>query len=60
MCEFLNVKQVMEICGIGRDAAYKLIKEINRELNAQHIVTYRGKVVKHKLYQKIGRKGEQK
>ena len=41
---FYNVKDIMEIFGIKKTAAYRLIKELNEELNDMGILTQGGVV----------------
>ena len=42
--KFLEVRDVMQILGISRSAAYKLMRQINSELEKKAYIVIRGKV----------------
>ena len=42
--KFLEVGDVMQILGISRSAAYKLMRQINSELEKKGCIVIRGKV----------------
>ncbi len=44
--EFYRAKDIMEILDISQTSAYKIIKELNQELNKNGYYTIRGKVSK--------------
>ena len=44
--KFLEVGDVMQILGISRSAAYKLMRQINSELEKKGYIVIRGKVSK--------------
>ncbi|MDO4942661.1 MAG: transcriptional regulator [Lachnospiraceae bacterium] len=39
-----NVKDVMKVLGVGETYAYKIIRQLNDELNKKGYLTVRGKV----------------
>ena len=41
---FYTVKDVMDICGLGRNKAYDVIRKLNAELSEQGFITVKGKV----------------
>ena len=43
--KFLEVGDVMQILGISRSAAYKLMRQINSELEKKGYIVIRGKVM---------------
>ena len=40
----MNVEEVMEVAGVGRNVAYQIIKKLNAELEAMGKLTFRGRV----------------
>lgn len=42
--KFYNCKDVMKICGVGRNKAYEIINRINRKLESEHKLVIPGKV----------------
>jgi hypothetical protein len=42
--QFYKVDDVMEILGISKSKAYKIIQGLNKELNAKGYITVNGKV----------------
>ena len=40
----MTVEEVMEAAGVGRNAAYQIIKKLNAELEAMGKLTFRGRV----------------
>lgn len=50
---FLNVEDVMEIGGMKKGAAYRLIREVNADLKKQGVITMPGKVSKAALFDKL-------
>ena len=45
-CLYYTVKDVMELVGISRSVAYKLIRAMNEELSQRGYITVAGKVPK--------------
>ena len=50
--KFLEVRDVMQILGISRSAAYKLMRQINSELEKKGYIVIRGKVSRKYLDRK--------
>jgi hypothetical protein len=48
--KFLEVGDVMQILGISRSAAYKLMRQINSELEKKGYIVIRGKVSRKYLF----------
>ena len=44
--QFVNVKDVMEVCNVSKSAAYGIIRQLNNELKAQNFITIPGKIPK--------------
>lgn len=42
--QIYNVKDVMDVLGVGETYAYKVIKQLNEELSQKGYLTVRGKV----------------
>ena len=51
--KFLEVGDVMQILGISRSAAYKLMRQINSELEKKGYIVIRGKVSKKYFEERI-------
>ena len=47
---FMNVKEVMEVLEVSESYAYKLMKRLNRELQAMGCQTIAGKVDRKYFY----------
>ncbi len=58
MNELLRVEDVAQICNISKGTAYKIMREVNTELEGKGYITIRGRVNKEYLYKKLGLKGE--
>lgn len=52
--KILDVKQVAELCKVKIGKAYKLIRELNEELEEQGYITIRGRVNKDYLLKRLG------
>lgn len=52
--ELLKVEDVTKICNISKCKAYKLMKQINEELQAEGFITIKGRVNKMRLLKKLG------
>ena len=50
---FMNVKEVMEVLEVSESYAYKLMKRLNRELQAMGSQTIAGKVDSKYIYEQI-------
>ena len=48
---FMNVKEVMEVLEVSESYAYKLMKRLNRELQAMGCQTIAGKVDRKYFYE---------
>lgn len=44
--QFMDVKDVMEVCGTSSSKSYALIRQMNNELKAQNFITIPGKIPK--------------
>lgn len=51
--KFLEVGNVMQILGISRSAAYKLMRQINSELEKKGYIVIRGKVSRKYFEERI-------
>ena len=51
--KFLEVRDVMQILGISRSAAYKLMRQINSELERKGYIVIRGKVSRKYFEERI-------
>ena len=51
--KFLEVGDVMQILGISRSAAYKLMRQINSELEKKGCIVIRGKVSRKYFEERI-------
>ena len=51
--KFLEVGDVMQILGISRSAAYKLMRQINSELEKKGYIVIRGKVSRRYFEERI-------
>lgn len=52
-CFYYTAEEVMEILGVSRAKAYKLIKELNEELAAERYIVTPGKVPKKLLAERV-------
>lgn len=50
----LNADEVCEVCRIKKNKAYKIIKEINEEMEKKGYITIRGKVNRAYLLKRLG------
>ena len=50
---FMNVKEVMEVLEVSESYAYKLMKRLNRELQAMGCQTIAGKVDRKYFYEQF-------
>lgn len=53
VCFYYTAEEVMEILGVSRAKAYKLIKELNEELAAGGYIVTAGKVPKKLLAERV-------
>lgn len=44
--QFMNVKDVMEVCGVSESKSYCIIRQLNNELKAKNFITIPGKIPK--------------
>ena len=51
---YLTVEDVMDITGYKIGKSYKIMRELNKELKKQNIVTYNGKVDKRYFFERLG------
>lgn len=51
-CLYYTAKEVMELLGVSRAKAYRIVKELNEELAAQGYIVTAGKVPKKYLAEK--------
>ncbi len=51
-CFYYTAKEVMELFGVSRAKAYRIVKELNEELAAQGYIVISGKVPKKYLEEK--------
>ncbi|MGL5797560.1 MAG: transcriptional regulator [Cetobacterium sp.] len=52
--ELLKVDEVTKICNVSKQKAYKLMKLVNDELEAQGFITIKGRVNRTRLFKKLG------
>lgn len=50
----LTVENVVELCKVSKNTAYKLMRDINNELKEQGYIVIRGRVNKNYLLKKLG------
>lgn len=55
--ELLKVNDVAKICNISVATAYKIMREINEEMQKNGYITIRGRVNKKFLFKKLGIEG---
>ena len=53
ICLYYTANEVMEIVGVSRAKAYKIIKKLNEELAAQGYIVTAGKVPKKYLAERL-------
>lgn len=51
-CFYYTAKEVMELLGVSRAKAYKIVKELNEELAKQGYIVTAGKIPKKYLAEK--------
>lgn len=51
-CLYYTAQEVMEILGVSRAKAYKVVKELNKELSAKGYIVTAGKIPKKYLEEK--------
>lgn len=54
MAHLLNVEEVMELTGAKQSTAYRIIREVNAEMEKRGFLTLRGKVNKTFLCERLG------
>ncbi|MGL5639433.1 MAG: transcriptional regulator [Cetobacterium sp.] len=52
--ELLKVDDVIKICNVSKQKAYKLMKQVNDELESQGFITIKGRVNRTRLFKKLG------
>lgn len=52
--EFLNVQDVIELCNVKEGRAYKIIRDLNKEIKKEGYITISGRVNKSYLLKKLG------
>ena len=60
-CEtrFIDTKEIMELTGLSKAAAYKLIQQLNEELARKGYMTIRGRVIYPYFYERFfGKDGD--
>ncbi|MEG2347994.1 MAG: transcriptional regulator [Cetobacterium sp.] len=50
----LTVENVVELCKVSKNTAYKLMREVNDDLKGQGYIVIRGRVNKNYLLKKLG------
>ena len=51
--KFLFVADVMEILGISQSLAYRIMRDINKELEAEGYITIAGRVFRQRFYERF-------
>lgn len=51
---FMTADDVVEIMGIAKPTAYRLIRELNKELNEKGYITIQGKVSTRYFFERCG------
>lgn len=52
--ELLKVNDVAKICNISIGTAYRIMREVNKEMQKNGYITIRGRVNKKFLFKKLG------
>lgn len=55
---YITCKEVQEITGMSQTKSYDTIRKLNRELEAQGYLTFRGRVPRKYFYERTGVKEE--
>ncbi len=50
---FINAQEICQITGISKSSAYRLIKDLNDELNKKGFITFRGRVSRDYFYKRV-------
>lgn len=50
---FMDVSDVSELLGVSQSKAYKIIRDLNNELNSNGFITIGGKVIRRYLYERM-------
>lgn len=50
---FLRVEDVMEILGVKQSSAYKVIRTLNKELEAKKFMTFNGRVSRDYFFERF-------
>lgn len=58
MSNMITVKEVAKLCNVGNGKAYKIIRELNKEMKEKGFLTIRGRINKFYLFERLGIKGE--
>lgn len=51
--KFLFVADVMEILGVSQSLAYRIMRDINKELEAEGYITIAGRVSRQRFYERF-------
>ncbi len=54
MKQLLTVDEVMDLCRVKQAKAYKIMKEINEEMQEKGFIVIRGRVNSKRLFKKLG------
>lgn len=57
MNEIITVVEVAQLCKVKTGKAYKIMKELNNELEKKGYITVRGRINKNYLLKRLGMEG---
>lgn len=57
MNEIITVEEVAQLCKVKTGKAYKIMKELNNELEKKGYITMRGRINKNYLLKRLGMEG---
>lgn len=57
MNEIITVEEVAQLCKVKTGKAYKIMKELNNELEEKGFITMRGRINKNYLLKRLGMEG---
>lgn len=57
MNEIITVEEVAQLCKVKTGKAYKIMKELNDELEKKGYITVRGRINKNYLLKRLGMEG---
>ena len=55
----MNVEEVMQAAGVGKNTAYQIIKKLNAELDVMGKLAFRGRVNRKFFEERFGYEGRQ-